>query len=460
MLLVLDELCWTLRREGFAIPPEKAALAARAVALVGFDDPRAVEDALATVLAESERDAERLRRLVRRNFDPSSAHRRDLAARLAAGGLDAEAVASVRAIAESLAEGGDTSALLLLSLLDARTLSHRLLSRDVSSALASAASPATRGYFVERVSELVGLRAARGAAARLRVALLAALGDDVGGRAAALVEQELADARGDLRDHVLSRIAAAAPAASPTLAHKPFIELDAAESAEVRRAVRALAARLSGGLRVRRRHARRGRLDARRTLRAATRTGGAPIRLVRRDQRRERPRLMILADVSASVRPAAVFLLELTVALHELFDRVRSFVFVSEIVEATPLFATEGSRAISRVLSGEVVPLDRDSSYARALAGFDAQAGADVDRDTTVVIVGDGRTNYGDPRVDLVARLRERARRVLWLCPEPRARWGAADSAMPAYARAAGEVLQASCAADLEAAARAMVRRR
>lgn len=460
MLRVIDELCWTLRREGFAIPPEKAAFAARAVALVGFDDRAVVLDALVTVLAESERDAARLRRLVARFFDPDAPHRHDLATRLVAGGLDPASAAAVRAIVESLAEGGDPSARLLLSLLDARALSHRLLSRGVAGELEGATSGATLGYFVERVAGLVGLRDARDASARLRLALLAALGDDEGARVAALLERELADVRGELREHVLCRVAARAPGPAAALAHKPFSALDAAEHEQVRRAVRALAARLSGGVRVRRRRARRGRFDARGTLRAATRTGGAPIRLERRDQRRDRPKLVVLADVSASVRPAAVFVLELTAALHELFERTRSFVFVSEVAETTALFATDGPAAIGRVLSGAVVPLDRDSSYARALAGFDALAGGDVDRRTTVVLVGDGRTNYGEPRVELVARLRERARRVLWLCPEPRARWGSADSAMPAYARAVHQVLQATCAAELEAAARAMIRRR
>ncbi len=460
MLRVIDELCWTLRREGFAIPPEKAALAARAVALVGFDDRDAVLVALSTVLAESAREAERLRRLAARFFEPTAAHRRDLSARLVAGGLELDDAAAVRAIVESLSEGGDIAARLLLSLLDDRALSRRLLSRDVTQALDGASSGATAGYFVERVARLVGLREARDGTARLRLALIAALGEARGARAATLLERELGDVRGELREHVLSRVALSAPRPATTLLETPFAALDAGQAEEVRRAVRELAARLSGGSRVRRRRARRGRFDARRTLRAAARTGGAPMWLARRDTRRERPKLMVLADVSASVRPAAAFLLELTAALHELFERTRSFVFVSEVAETTALFAEEGPAAIGGVLSGAVTPLDRDSNYGRALARFDALAGAELDRGTTVVIVGDGRTNYGDPRADLVARLRERARHVLWLCPEPRARWGSADSAMPAYAQAAHQVLQASCAADLERAARAMARRR
>jgi uncharacterized protein with von Willebrand factor type A (vWA) domain len=64
------------------------------------------------------------------------------------------------------------------------------------------------------------------------------------------------------------------------------------------------------------------------------------------------------------------------------------------------------------------------------------------------------------PAVEVVERLRERSRAVLWLCPEPSSRWGTGDSVMPRYARAATEVLEATTARGLEEAARALVRRR
>lgn len=460
MLRVIDELCWTLRRSGFAIAPEKAALAARAVALVGFDDRDAVETALSTVLAASREERARLAALLSRYFDPRGAHRHDVAARLLARGVDADELATARALAESLAEGGDASALLLLSLLDPRTLSHRLLSRDVSASLARATNPSTNGYFVERVSEIVGVAEARGGLTRLRAMLIAALGDERGGRAADLFAEELELSRGELRDHVLSRIADADRPRSPTLQGKPFALLSPAEQADVRRAVRTLAARLSGGARVRRRRRKHGRIDHRKTLRMSFMTGGVPMRLFHKARQRDKPRLIVVSDVSASVRPAAVFLLELTQALHELFARTRSFVFVAELGETTALFADAPTRAITKILSGDVVPLGNDSSYGRALVAFEKVAGADVDRDTTVVFIGDGRTNYGDPRVDVVARIKDRARQVLWLCPEPSARWGTADSAMQKYRQVVHQVLPATCAEDLEAAARAMVRRR
>src|SRR5690606_31542614 len=112
---------------------------------------------------------------------------------------------------------------------------------------------------------------------------------------------------------------------------RPFTSLDEREVEEVRRAVRLFVQRLRGGERVRRRRAARGRVDAHRTLRRAMRTGGVPFGLVRRARRRDKPRLLILCDVSESVRSVARFLLELTHVSQDLFSGTRSFVFVSEL---------------------------------------------------------------------------------------------------------------------------------
>ena len=104
-----------------------------------------------------------------------------------------------------------------------------------------------------------------------------------------------------------------------------------------------------------------------------------------------------------------------------------------------------------------MVSLAHNSNYGRALAAFEDRVGRDVDRRTTVVILGDGRANYLADGADVVARLRERARAVLWVCPEAPGSWGSGDSAMPRYAAAATRVLVARTAKELEVAAREVV---
>jgi uncharacterized protein with von Willebrand factor type A (vWA) domain len=225
--------------------------------------------------------------------------------------------------------------------------------------------------------------------------------------------------------------------------------------------VRGLAERLRGAERVRRRHARRGRIDPHRTLRASMRTGGVPFQPAHRRRRRDKPRLVVLCDVSDSVRAASLFMLELVHAAHELFAGTRSFVFVSELAETTRLFdGLPPDAALARVYGGAVVSLAHNSNYGRVLAAFEERVGRAIDRRTTVVVLGDGRTNYLADGAEVVARLRERARAVLWLFPEGPGSWGQGDSAMLRFAAAATRVLPARTAAELEAAAREVAARR
>jgi hypothetical protein len=107
-----------------------------------------------------------------------------------------------------------------------------------------------------------------------------------------------------------------------------------------------------------------------------------------------------------------------------------------------------------------VVDRTRNSNYGRALVAFEDELGRSVDRRTTIVILGDGRTNFLADEVSVVERLAKRARAVLWICPESPGTWGNGDSAMPRYAAAATRVLVARTARELESAAREVVARR
>jgi uncharacterized protein with von Willebrand factor type A (vWA) domain len=180
--------------------------------------------------------------------------------------------------------------------------------------------------------------------------------------------------------------------------------------------------------------------------------------LARRARRRDKPRLVLLCDVSDSVRSVARFLLELTFASQELFERTRTFVFVSELGETTQLFADHPiDVALSRAYSGAVVPVTHNSNYGRVLHAFVDRVLGDIDRRTTVVILGDGRTNYQDDAAAVLDAIRARARAVVWLCPEPRGAWATGDSAMPRYAPKCTRVLEVRSARDLETAARLLL---
>jgi len=193
-------------------------------------------------------------------------------------------------------------------------------------------------------------------------------------------------------------------------------------------------------------------------MRAAMRTGGIPFAPSHRARRRDKPQLVILCDVSDSVRAAAAFLLEFTYVAQELFSRARSFVFVSELGETTHLFAQQPVRvAIGRAWGGGVVRSGDNSNYGRVFRTFEARHLRELDRRTTVAILGDGRTNYHDDAAEVLDHIRERVAALLWFTPESRSQWATGDSAMLRYAAKCTAVLEVRSARELEQAARTLL---
>lgn len=460
MIRPLEEFLWTLRRHGFSFGPAQAADAARAAALVGWEDRRQLQEALALVLLRRASERPRFDGLFDAFFRAEKAHARDLFRRLVDRGASPEEGEKLRALLGALAgEPGATgeAARALLGLAPGE-LDGRMASAGARAALSGLTSRRQVGFFAQRMLAVLGLDRAAGQLAQLRALLEAEFGEERGARLMELLRGELDRCRSEVRLAVEEAARAREEASGQG---RSFEGLDPEEVEGVRRAVRALGEKLRGAARVRERRARQGRVDARRTLRASMRWGGVPMRLLRRKKARRRPRLWVLCDVSDSVRAASVFLLEFVAVAQELFERTRTFVFVSEVAETTRIFADRPlEQALAAVLGGGAVSVSKNSHYGRALREFEERYGREIDRRSTVVIVGDGRTNYGDAAVEAVERLRERARALLWLCPEPASRWGTGDSAMPRYARASTEVLEATTARQLEAAARALVRRR
>lgn len=457
VLRVTDELLWVLRRAGFAIATSQAIDAARAVRAVGFASRDVVKDAIASVVVKRARDRARFDDV----FDSYFARepRRTLWERLSAEGFTEPELDAARELLDAYASASPDAVLGPLVHRGAE-LDRLLQLAGSAEMLAGMQSPLQTGFYTHRLLEHVGTWRAQAELASLRIRLVDALGEERGDALVAALQREVHRAADDVRGFVQGTLARreAEAEGGDDLLGAPLAALDEAEVEEVRRAVRGFVQRLRGGERVRRRHARKGRVDAHATLRRAMRTGGVPFMLARRARRRDKPRLVLLCDVSDSVRSVARFLLELTFAAQELFDRTRTFVFVSELGETTRLFAEQPiETALARAYAGGVVPVTHNSNYGRVLRAFEERVLGDVDRRTTVVILGDGRTNYQDPAADVLDAVRARARAVVWLCPEPRAAWATGDSAMPRYAPKCTRVLEVRSARDLEAAARLLL---
>jgi uncharacterized protein len=460
LVRVLDELLWALRREGFAISTAQAIDAARALEAVGFDRPSLVREAIACLVVTRIEERARFDAAFARFFAPDASRAPGtLWERLQARGFQTNELDALRELLERLGAGSAD----LVSVAGRGAELDRLLVQSQVARTLDAHSGLMLGYVTHRIASEVGAGRAHGALASLRSALADALGERGHALAAALGE-ELEGAADDIRTFVKriheERVAELdARRRAGGLETTPFASLSDAEIDEVRRAVRRFADRLRGAARVRARHARKGRFDVRRTMRRALRTGGIPFDVVRARRRRDRTKLVVLCDVSDSVRAAAGFLLEFTYAAQELFERARSFVFVSELGETTDLFLRAPVRHAIDLAWRGVVPSGENSNYGRVLRAFEARHLREIDRSTTVVILGDGRTNFHDAAPEVLDRVRSRAHALLWLCPEPRGQWTIGDSAMARYAPRCTAVLEVGCARDLEHAARRLVTR-
>jgi uncharacterized protein len=220
--------------------------------------------------------------------------------------------------------------------------------------------------------------------------------------------------------------------ALPPLADQvDFLRAQREELAAMRRTVHPLARRLASRLAARRKLGRQGRLDVRRTVRASLGTGGVPLVTHHRPRRAHKPELVVLCDVSGSVAGFAHFTLMLTAALREQFSRVRAFAFIDTCDEVTRLFGpgadlAESVRRLAR--EADLVSYDGHSDYGNALRVFVDRYPDAVGPKTSLLVLGDARTNYRDPGLALLKALVDRSRHAYWLNPEPRREWGSGDS--------------------------------
>jgi hypothetical protein len=225
------------------------------------------------------------------------------------------------------------------------------------------------------------------------------------------------------------------PPVGPALAQKDFSEFTDAEIEAMSRQVDLLAQKLRDDLSRRRVSGERKRLDVSRTLRRSMRTDFVPVELLFKQPRRSRLRLAVLCDVSSSVRNASRFMLQLVYSLQQQRGKVRSFVFISDLTEVTDFFERNPlESAVQMALSEADIPYWAHSDFGRAFRIFLDEYGDAVNSRTTVIVLGDGRSNFHDPQLDALVTIRQRARRLIWLNPESQWGWGYGDSIIDLYA--------------------------
>ena len=196
--------------------------------------------------------------------------------------------------------------------------------------------------------------------------------------------------------------------------------------------VRQMAKKLAARYAKTRRRRLRGQLDTRRTLRRNMGWGGIPFITVWKQKRIDKPKVMVLCDVSGSVAAMAQFLLMFMYSINEALSDIKSFAFAGSLIEVSEILEKEPvEEAITKIMS--LIGFG-SSNYGNSFADFEDGWMRHVTNKTTVIILGDARGNRTDPRTDVIGRLSQRSKRIIWLNPEYKSAWGTGDSDMYRYA--------------------------
>ena len=195
--------------------------------------------------------------------------------------------------------------------------------------------------------------------------------------------------------------------------------------------VRRMAKKLATRYARQRRHTKRGQLDIRRTMRKNIPHDGIPFEVFWKQTKIERPKIHVICDVSKSVAAAARFLLLFLYSLHEVIAQLEAYAFSDSLIPVGDILNNNDvEQAIPEIMNAIGF---RSTDYGQALLDYESGFMDDLDRNTTIIILGDGRSNFTDPRIDIMRRMHDRSKAVIWLNPEPETFWGTGDSEMPRY---------------------------
>jgi uncharacterized protein len=439
------------RGAGVRLSPAESIDAMRAVAKVGFSDRTILRDTFLLTLAKTQDEKKALGDCFDLFFDqpePSLAAPDDgetddsenSGAETPESGSDSDA-----------SGGGDATQ-------DLGALAQMLLSQDrneIAAAIANASSAASlsdiryftqRGIFSGRILEAMGI-------ARLRDDL-----DTLTATNPAMAER-LAAALGALRETVRDTVSQALllygreeaeNLRNEILRNAPLSRIEPRQVEQMRRLIRQIARRLRERYSKPRKRQRRGHLDVRRTLRRNAAWGSVPFLTAWKRKHRDKPKIVAICDVSGSVARVSDFFLLLIHSLHEVVSDVRSFAFSGHLIEVSDILeAKSPEEAMAEIMTKVGFG---SSDYGNSFADFEKQWMSAVTPQTTVIVLGDARSNNLDPRADILRRIGERSKRLVWLNPEGRMAWGWGDSEMPRYSTFCTVVRQCATAQQLERA--------
>lgn len=235
------------------------------------------------------------------------------------------------------------------------------------------------------------------------------------------------------------------------LLNRPLNSLSDKELDRLRKEVQRLAAALRTRAALRQKRAKSGALDAKSTIRANLKNASVPFQIRHKD-RSLKPKLIVICDVSTSMRPVSELMLSLLYAMQDQISKTHAFAFIDHLEYISPDFSNKEAREAVGVVLERMPPGHYNTDLGYSLQNFTDDYMDTIDGRATFIVVGDGRNNYNDPRLDLFREIARRSNRTIWLNPESPALWGTGDSDMLKYASFCDLVFQAGTLAELTSA--------
>lgn len=243
--------------------------------------------------------------------------------------------------------------------------------------------------------------------------------------------------------------------ASDDLLNRPFRALSDADKGNLQREVRRIAAALRTRIALRQKRAKTGQLDAKATIRSNLKHQGVPMEIRHRD-RIKKPRIVVICDISTSMRFCSELMLSFLFALQGQVKKTHAFAFIDHLEYISGDFdGHNADEAIQSVL-WRMPAGSYNTDLGWSLQNFNDDFLDMLNGHTTLLIVGDGRNNYNDPRLDIFQHMARRASRTIWLNPEPPAMWNG-DSDMPRYAPICDNIFKVGTLAELASAVDALM---
>jgi uncharacterized protein len=239
------------------------------------------------------------------------------------------------------------------------------------------------------------------------------------------------------------------------LMNRPFHALSDADKKVLQREVKRLAAALRTRIALRQKRMKSGQMDPKATIRANLKYHGVPMEIRHKD-RVKKPKIVVICDISTSMRFCSELMLSFLFALQGQVRKTHAFAFIDHLESISEDFSgSNADEAIASVLwrmpSGHY-----NTDLGWSLNDFQNEYMDTLNSGTTLILVGDGRNNYNDPRLDIFSSMSRRATRTIWLNPEPPSMWHG-DSDMPKYAPLCSDVLKVSNLRELASAVDALM---